>query len=532
MAASACSGDIEYVGATDQPSEVDVWDPRCEESDGCFKDPTVSLRELQVFSQAADAAIAPPTWEYPLADSVHPSNLALLTLHFHRGTAEQTLFEVRLKAETGERRFYLPCLSAGGDACTYQVPESFWQEAAIKFAGESAELSLRGSSGNSVSSATSVPISFSAEAVEGGLYYWELSTSSSLLRLVFGGRQAVAYIKPGKGRCVGCHSVSRDGGTIAFTEGSAEEDKPWLENAAFEGGLSVAKVTTPNNPSISRPADGPSDSGMVTLSSNGSRAVAAYDYQIVLRDTQSGAVLDQVSELNGLIPFFPEFSPNDRSLVVTLTDVVDSEIAVRGGGIFIVELQNDAFGAVTELVPEEEGFAHYYPTWSPDGRWIAFVTGPVNGTSNSKSYDEPNSRLRLASLETGKVWELNAATGSVGSTTTWPKFAPFEQCDDSWNGCAPEERVFFLTFSSKRPYGVVANQPGDTRIAQLWLSSVSAKKALAGEDPSDAPIWLPYQSTDSMNHLAYWTEALRCNSAYPCGPGQECANGRCEIIVK
>ena len=270
----------------------------------------------------------------------------------------------------------------------------------------------------------------------------------------------------------------------------------------------------------------------MTLSSNGSRAVVSYDFQLALRDTQSGAVLDQVSELNGLIPYFPEFSPDDRSLVVTLTDVVDTQIAVRGGGIFLVNIEDDSFGEVTELVPEEEGFAHYYPTWSPDGRWVAFVTGPVNGTSNSKSYDQPNSRLRLVSIQTGQVWELGAATGPAGSTSTWPKFAPFEQCEANWNGCAPDERVFFLTFSSKRPYGLVANQSGDTRISQLWLSSISAKKALAGEDPSNAPIWLPYQSIDQLNHLAYWTEALRCNDAYPCGPGQRCTSGRCEIILK
>lgn len=527
MAVAACSGEIEFVGITDQP---EAREPGCKEAKGCFKDPTVSLQEMEIFSQPASSTSAAPVWAYPLPGSVHPSNLSLLTLHFRRGNPEQTLFEVVLKAESGERRFYLPCLSAGGDACTYQVPETFWRDAAIKFKGENAELSLRGASDSDVSAAATIPISFSAQGVEGGLYYWS-SAGWSLYRLVFGGRQAVAYITPKEDRCVGCHAVSRDGGTIAFTEGSAVEGAPILDNAAFEGGLHVAKVTTPTNPSIAPPADGTSDSGMVTLSSNGTRAVAAYDYQLTLRDTESGVVLDQVNEINGLMPFFPEFSPNNRTLVLTLADSADSEIAVKGGGIFLMALSNDQFGEVTELVPEEEGFAHYYPTWSPDGQWIAFVTGPMIETSD-KSYDDPDARLRLASVQTGQVWELSAATGPSGFTSTWPKFAPFEQCKDSWNGCAPEDRVFFLTYSSKRPYGLTANQPGDAGISQLWMSSISVKKALAGEDPSDAPIWLPYQSTDSLNHLAYWTEALRCNSAYPCGPGQNCTDGRCIIVLK
>ena len=200
MAAAACSDDIEFVGITDQPNEGKNA-LSCDEVDGCFKDPTVALHELEIFAQPASDENPAPEWAYPLPNSVHPSNLSLLTLQFRRGSSEQTLFELSLVAETGERKFYLPCLSAGGDACTYQVPESFWREAAQQFAGEEVELLLRGARETDVSAASTLRISFSAEAVEGGLYYWSpiyslASESWGLYRLVFGGRQAVAYIAP------------------------------------------------------------------------------------------------------------------------------------------------------------------------------------------------------------------------------------------------------------------------------------------------------------------------------------------------
>lgn len=528
----ACTSDPAYLGIETESSGKDTPDNSVLCDEDCFIDESLNGKEIEIFRQASDPSIPAPIWEYPLSDSVHPNNLFLLTLHFRRSEASQVLFEVVLEAPSGRRQLYIPCLSAGGDSCTYQVAESFWLEAANQFAGESATLTLRAAGDRRVSSAASIQISFSDEPVEGGLYYWS-SAGWSLYRLVFGGRQAVAYITPPEQRCVGCHAVSRDGGTIAFTEGSAVAGAPIEDNAAFDGGLNVALVTTPSTPSISPPADGPSDSGMVTLSSEGSRAVAAYDYGLTLRDTKSGETLDHVDQLSGMTPFFPEYSPDNQALAVTLTDRVDSEIAVRGGGIYLVSMTPFSFGTATELVPEETGYAHYYPTWSPDGQWIAFVTGPVDGITNSKSYDEPNARLRIASVETGQVLELEAATGPPGSTSTWPKFAPFEQCADRVGKCSPEERIFFLTFSSKRPYGVATNQPGEVRVAQLWMSSISVADALVGEDPSSPPIWVPYQSVTSRNHLAYWTEALRCNDAYPCGPGQLCtSDGRCEVEIR
>lgn len=535
--AAACTSEPAYLGVQTSSGGDGTGDDTAFCADECFIDDAIGVQELEIFRRSADDAnpgdTSPaPTWEYPLPDSVHPSNLFLLTLHFRRSDVSQVLFEVVLEAPSGRRKFYIPCLSAGGNSCTYQVPERFWSEAAEQFAGESVTLTLRGASANTVSAPATLGLSFSDEAVEGGLYYWS-SAGWSLYRLVFGGRQAVAYITPSENRCVGCHAVSRDGGTIAFTEGSAVAGAPIENNAAFDGGLNVALVTTPSSPSISPPPSGPSDSGMVTLSSKGARAVAAYDYGLTLRDTRSGETLDHVDQINGMTPFFPEYSPDNSALVVTLTDRIDSEIAVRGGGIYLISMTDSFFGEATELVPEEPGYAHYYPTWSPDGRWVAFVTGPVDGITNSKSYDEPNARLRLASVATGQVLELEAATGPPGSTSTWPKFAPFEQCANREGTCQPEERIFFLTFSSKRPYGVATNQPGDVRLAQLWMSSVSVNRAEAGRDPSSPPIWLPYQSLTSRNHLAYWTEALRCNAAYPCGPGLLCtSDGRCEINVR
>jgi hypothetical protein len=170
------------------------------------------------------------------------------------------------------------------------------------------------------------------------------------------------------------------------------------------------------------------------------------------------------------------------------------------------------FGPARVVVAHDRDI-HFYPSWSPDGKWLVFVSAPAAGP-RAQSYDNAQARLRLVAAAGGPVYELARATQGTGNTSSWPKFTPFSQLGG---------QLLFVTFSSKADYGFVVR--GRTT-PQLWLAAIDLRR-LAGGDPSWAPVWLPFQEPDQNNHLPFWTEALGCTEDADCGPGATCKNSGC-----
>jgi hypothetical protein len=76
---------------------------------------------------------------------------------------------------------------------------------------------------------------------------------------------------------------------------------------------------------------------------------------------------------------------------------------------------------------------------------------------------------------------------SIGNTM--PTWAPSTTPD-----------VFWLAFSSLRAYGDSLEAGRD----QLWAVAIDPSRIAAGEDPSYAAFWLPFQDMNEGNHRAFW----------------------------
>jgi hypothetical protein len=220
----------------------------------------------------------------------------------------------------------------------------------------------------------------------------------------------------------------------------------------------------------------------------------------------------------------PDWSPDGSQVVfarsssggMCIMGICVSQPGIDGGSLYLVPTTASGFG--TESVLVTGGGNNYYPSFAPDGMFVAFNRAAGN------SYDAPDAKVLITPTASGSspidLPQVNAIAGN-----SWPKFAPFVQ---HFGG----KRIFWLTFSSRRDYGLRLQQnSASTKIVQLWMVAF-------GADPSESgyttypPFWLPFQDITTGNHIAQWTQKV---ARQPCTPGPDpgcmtdetCMNGEC-----
>ncbi|HEY4104509.1 MAG TPA: hypothetical protein VGM44_11490, partial [Polyangiaceae bacterium] len=366
----------------------------------------------------ATPSAAAPTLIYPFSGSVHPLNMLSITFQWHRSARAHSFAQLHVAGATAWD-FYLACdhvrhfvLDANLDDCVYELPQGSWGALAYENRGKTVQATLSTSDGASSVSAPSaeLALTFSEDAVQGALYFWSIGNdasgqySSGILRAPFGAAKAQPYILPGSAEnpetCGGCHALSRNGEVIAFAAGADSNT----------GHLLAAQTETPAQHSISASAG--QIAVLMTLNPDGSRLLAARgDGVLDLWDVKGGAKISTVSPqfLAGNGATHPEWSPDGTAIAVTLAppDAFNAEMdgtwdtwSVRAGGIGLLPYNNGAFGQVTTVVPVSSTEINCFPTFSPDGKWLAFVTGAPGGPYMDNTQN-PNTRLRLLSLDSG-----------------------------------------------------------------------------------------------------------------------------------
>ncbi|HEY2900696.1 MAG TPA: hypothetical protein VGL59_08985, partial [Polyangia bacterium] len=421
-----------------------------------------------------------PVIVYPFAGALYPVNLADLTVQWRRAPGgAQHLFRIRVTAPPGNGLvhfdFLVPCGqppdSMVPEECIYALPPGAWLETVGKNRGQQMDITIAAVDSTvgknlQVATSDSLRLDVSPDSLEGGLYFWS-SKISGTYRLLFGARHAQAFISPGTAVdptiCAGCHSVSLNGNVLAFTAGSDPE-----------GALVVTKGSVPSAPFFAMSST--PDSSTVAVNPDGTRVLVLSQGQLVLHDTSDGNVLATVDPTllgTDRVAYFPEWAPDGKEVVVTLATKTENDYTVRDGSIAVLPYDAGTFSAARIVAEESATDFNYYPTWSPDGKWIAFATAHVG--AGQISYTQPGSRLRLVARDGGRIWELAKATHLQDHGSTWPKFAPFSQSNDN---------IFFITFNSKIDYGFIlknsASLPDGIKRPQLWLTAIDLRDLSTG----------------------------------------------------
>lgn len=448
---------------------------------------------------------------YPNDGTLFPPNISSLDVQWTPPNGAGELYDLAFSNGRTDVHRYVRCTMVG-TGCSAPLDAQTWRWISDSNRGNASPVELRVRSllaDGTVSTGDPVRLQFATDDVLGGIYYWSArSGSNGIYRYDFAhGDTAVQsfYTQNDTPRdslgddhpCVGCHTLSLDGTRIATVLGGAHVG----DVVMLDVGTRRAVASK-----IERWAQ------FLTFSANGSQLLAGLDGTLRTLDANT---LDRITDVDpGGIATQPDWSPADNGAAFVRVTQQANNINVRRGEIAWLPRANGAFGAAQSVVPPTMGENHYYPSITPDGRWILYnrsvCPGGDEANGECDSYDDPSAELwmvdsTLATHHAARLDHANARGANDTSdalTNSWPRVSPFTTV-------LAGQQVYWVTFSSRRNYGV--RLEGQNR-PQLWMVAVAVPQTetpgpLAG-DPSFAPFWLPFQDIDTGNHIAQWTRSI------------------------
>ena len=404
-------------------------------------------------------------------------------------------------------------------------------------------------------SANSVNISFAEQDLNGGIYYWKSTVSSSgtggqIWAKEFGTAVPEEQITNNgqlQGTCFGCHSLSRDGKYMTVNQDDDDSDDEYsdvsstlvdvLMKKAIGGGQEPGFQSFLNDDTLYMASNGrPTGTSNVFFLFNGMTGAANTPASVSVGPANSR-------------PTQPDWSADGKTVYFVLPtkvatwsnafgQMLTDDDHVFGGSIYSMSYDPAAktFG-MPQAVITSMGDNNYYPGLSPDGAFLVYnhvpmqpVTNPISGrpdcegsglqvTCPNDSFSNTKARVWLLSTKSGSMpvdaENLNGspAASPVDVSNSWPRWSPFIQ---AYKG----DKLLWVTFSSTRDYGLrVRNHktgmfqcyPADSleqaggahgskfdancQQPQIWMAAINLSHLeFNSTDPSFVAFWLPFQS--------------------------------------
>ncbi len=455
---------------------------------------------------------------YPLDGALFPPNVGPPDVQF-TPAAGTSVFDVAFASASLDVHFYTPCAKVGATAGCSLVPDGkTWSAiAATLRGGDPATVTVRaaGAAAGKVGT-TTLKMQLAATDVAGGLYYFNTkpqpladggASPPGIFRYDFDNARHEPFFT--RDACAGCHALSRDGTKVLAPICTLERGcgRP-LQLAVVD--VATGHVDTPPFPvgDTDTLAWSPDNKYYVTTPScagvdpNPPHGCAGgYSGGVLtLVDATTNTAVGKVPAGAGAM--YPAFSNDGNRLVYARGAKYNAPLSIESSSLFTVDFTAPTWGAEKALLTSA-GENNYHPSYSPDDAWVIFARSTCDAgapASDCDSYDDPGARVTVVPAAGGAAIDLANANGAGKLDNSWPKWSPFK-------GKYKDGDLLWLTFSSARDYGYrTYDAAGNaTHHRQLWAVAFDPARAKAGKDPSFAPVWLPFQDTETSNHIGQWT---------------------------
>jgi hypothetical protein len=349
------------------------------------------------------------------------------------------------------------------------------------------------------------------------------------------------------GHCIGCHTITNDGKFMALTIGGSAPTNAanWelldIANQSLElinpvGGGGLDTSTDPSATPLNDPpsywksyrnegfaaetAWGPNSDVMVSMYNS-----KLYFNSVAVNGTSATVTRQGLAFPTSAAAIDPyqsdPFWSHDGSLFVYTSfnqsapnnGNTNGDQKLNGQIVIADATKTSVTDDARVLVSRGSNLSNYYPCVSEDSAFVVFnqsVCGGGNdpsplgggyGIGSCDGYDDASAELWWISAAGGSTTRLDNADGIVNGNVinydnSWPRFSPDV---GSFRG----NRLYWVAFSSRRPYGIQANTGGLTASEpQLWFAGVSVGEITIG-DPSFSPVWLPGQNGSTGNGTLY-----------------------------
>ena len=481
--------------------------------------------------------------QYPLDNTLTPANLGKMTFQWSGGGGQ--LFRIQAKTKSG-KTFNLYAPANCSPQCQYSPPPEFWIDIGVQSGGEPVEITLASTSaaGGSYTEGPPITVLFTKEPLLGAVYFWATATDSVMRANMESPEKAVPFIAPNSATnryaCTGCHSVSRNGKVISFGISSDDRDATSANSAIQSASVEdptqkyIEPKGAPTHPDLMghMPALNPSGDFLVYSVLNPVEQPPTGP-QFRLVRAQTGEVVQKIIEGDalvgaGMMPAHPEWSPDGKWVAISLSDRSGAcsspdVFMVCNGSIAIMPFDGAKLGAPKIVATSTTDYL-FYPTWSPDGKYLAFAHH-AKGSSTSQ-FGRTDTTISMVPVD-GAVHSCpdgntcySFRVGGNNGKASWPKFTPFGPVDGKY---------LFMSITSNENYGnIVYGQ------SSLWMFGIDLTK-LQTPDASFAPVWLPQQTLPTNlggNLQAIWTQKLPCNAQGGEATCKGCVAGeRCKITA-
>nr|HEX4315117.1 hypothetical protein [Kofleriaceae bacterium] len=357
---------------------------------------------------------------------------------------------------------------------TYTMDGATWQLLAQHVVDAPIVVSVRGAVYDSASGTlTAGPdggqlgtISIAPAAAPGAIVYWTTSDGTLLRGFHIGDESVTDIATPAQAStaCIGCHSATPDGKFVGFSASAnpGDGDPATIGLLTSDGSASAAPFISPSAQTLLARQDQELPVFSAAHWQAGDRVSVQMfpvnnQFEITWTDLEASStdegvgwgVVARTGDANGAA--YASFAhSSDTLLYVSAAGSIGAGVTVTDGDLATVPYGARAGGTATPIAgANTTEYNEFYPTFSPDDRYVAFNRVPTG----QSSYNDNQSELFAIPAAGGTPVRLAANDppscsnqASPGVTNSWPKWSP--GATDA-NG----KRYYWLTFSSTRGAG-------------------------------------------------------------------------------